>query len=443
MKAALLVLLSLSSCRASAGPAAYLRVSPSWSQFFEYEEVSISCEPLGPGDWMVWRYTTKTLKLSQCGSGWGTQTSSTCSMKTMKQANSGVYWCESKHRDSSNAINITVTDRPVILQSPVLPVTEGDDVTLSCQTRTPPSSRPADFYKDGSIIGTEPTGHMTLKDVSKSDEGAYLCKVRGHGESLPSWLLIRDNSKAPLLTVSPDSSQLFEYEHLSLSCSNSSHEWRVRRFTFSDGVLSSCGREWGTQNSSECAIKTAKRQYTGIYWCESPAKQRSNSVNISIYEHPVILQSPVLPVMEGGDVTLSCQTRTPPSNLPAAFYKDGSLIRTEPTGHMTLRPVTSSDEGLYRCSISGHGESPSSWLFVRALEGSALRSEQTATALDVLRHVVVCAPYLISTGLVVSLYHRPTGRKPPVSMATSPQNEEDERADYDDVAADITTEHHF
>ena len=78
----------------------------------------------------------------------------------------------------------------------------------------------------------------------------------------------------------------------------------------------------------------------------------------------VILQSPVLPVMEGDDVTLSCLTKTTPSNLPAAFYKDGSLIRTEPKGHMTLHHVTSSDEGLYRCNIRGHGESPSSRISV-------------------------------------------------------------------------------
>uniref|UniRef100_A0A3Q1IIP6 Ig-like domain-containing protein n=1 Tax=Anabas testudineus TaxID=64144 RepID=A0A3Q1IIP6_ANATE len=73
---------------------------------------------------------------------------------------------------------------------------------------------------------------------------------------------------------------------------------------------------------------------------------------------------PVLPVMEGHDVTLHCQTKSPPSKLPADFYKDGSLIRTEPTGHMTIHHVTKSDEGLYKCHISSHGESPPSWISV-------------------------------------------------------------------------------
>ncbi|XP_072235758.1 high affinity immunoglobulin epsilon receptor subunit alpha-like [Leuresthes tenuis] len=296
-----------------------------------------------------------------------------------------------------------------IISSPALPVMEGDNVTLSCQikngTKTTSSNLPATFYKDGSSIRTEPTGHMNLHYVTRSDEGLYTCNISIHGESPPSWLLLRvfgslsgtfkeallytlssslslipDDSKPPFLTVSPDSSQLFEYDKLSLSCSNnsSSHGWRIQRFLLHNGILSSCGKGLGIQNSAECTIKIAKKQDSGIYWCESPAKQRSNSVIISITDNPVILQSPALPVMEGDDVTLSCQSKTTSSNLPAAFYKDGSPIRTEPTGHMTLHHVTRSDEGLYMCNISIHKKSPPSWLLIRAFE-MKYRTDQSKT----------------------------------------------------------------
>ncbi|XP_078137932.1 uncharacterized protein LOC139926013 [Centroberyx gerrardi] len=70
--------------------------------------------------------------------------------------------------------------------------------------------------------------------------------------------------------------------------------------------------------------------------------------------------------MEGDAVTLNCTTKTP-SNLTAGFYKDGFLIRTDSTGEMTIHSVSKCDEGLYKCSISGVGESPESWLAVRAL----------------------------------------------------------------------------
>ncbi|XP_070785543.1 Fc receptor-like protein 5 [Enoplosus armatus] len=450
MKAALLVLLLLSTCWTSAHSRASVMVTG--SQYFEYESFSVSCERFSSGEWTVWRYTTKG-SLSQCGSGWGSQTSSTCNMKAVKLSDSGVYWCESKHRDSSNAVNITVTDKLVILQSPVLPVMEGDDVTLHCKpkpNKTPPSNLTAAFYKDGSLIRSESTGHMTIHNFSKSDEGAYKC-LSSHGESPPSWLLMKDDADPASLTVSPNSSQLFEYKNLDLSCGDSSsfREWKVVRSTTSGGKLSGCGEEWGIPTHSGCLVQTAKKPDSAIYWCESPARQRSNSVNITVYgrNKPVILQSPVLPVTEGHDVTLHCTPKTSPSNLTAAFYKDGSLIRTEPTGHMTIHRVSRSDEGLYKCH-SHHGESPPSWLFVRDSRGTAPSTADPTllSVLRVIRHLVVLSPYCISTVLMVSLFrHRPTGRNPPVSMATYPPSEDDEGLDqpYDDVIADVTTEYHF
>ena len=73
---------------------------------------------------------------------------------------------------------------------------------------------------------------------------------------------------------------------------------------------------------------------------------------------------------EGSDVTLRCwykkkTTDKPSSDLPADFYKDGSLIRTQPTGQMTIHSVSVSDEGFYKCNISDLGESPESWMGVR------------------------------------------------------------------------------
>uniref|UniRef100_A0A7N8XHG0 Ig-like domain-containing protein n=1 Tax=Mastacembelus armatus TaxID=205130 RepID=A0A7N8XHG0_9TELE len=337
------------------------------SQYFEYEQVSLSCQHFSSGDWTVWRYTDKGLELSQCGSGWGVQTSSSCNMKTVKLSSSGVYWCESNHRLSSVAINITVTDRPVILQSPVLPVTEGHDVTLHCKTKSPPSNLQAHFYKHDSLISSGPTGHMTIHGFSKADEGVYTCDVKGQGQSPPSWLLLRDDSDRASLTVSPDSSQHFEYEDLSLSCgANSSyHGWRVRRVPTSGGKISSCGEAWGTPTPFGCLIQTAKQPDSAVFWCESPTRQRSNSVNITVHGGAVILQSPVLPVMEGENITLICRTQTS-SDLPADFYKHGSLIIDRPTGHVTILHVSKADEGVYRCNIRGHGESPPSWLFVRS-----------------------------------------------------------------------------
>uniref|UniRef100_A0AAZ3SJ21 Ig-like domain-containing protein n=1 Tax=Oncorhynchus tshawytscha TaxID=74940 RepID=A0AAZ3SJ21_ONCTS len=62
-----------------------------------------------------------------------------------------------------------------------------------------------------------------------------------------------------------------------------------------------------------------------MYWCESGSGEHSNAVNITVH--------------------------------------DGSLIRTETTGEMTIPAVSKSDEGLYKCTNSV-GESPESWMTV-------------------------------------------------------------------------------
>ncbi|XP_042257756.1 low affinity immunoglobulin gamma Fc region receptor II-like [Thunnus maccoyii] len=200
----LLFLSSLLFCTTSQ---ARLTVSPSSSQFFQWSSVSLSCEEdNSSGGWTLRRNTTTGL--SQCGDGWGRSAGSSCKISPIDPMDRGVYWCESREGATSNSINITVTGGSVILQSPVLPVMEGDDVTLHCKTKT--SNLPADFYKDGSLIRTEPAGHMTIHHVSMSDEGLYKCHSSSHGESPPSWITVTGkpnttSQSTPLFTTTPTS----------------------------------------------------------------------------------------------------------------------------------------------------------------------------------------------------------------------------------------------
>ncbi|XP_014882963.1 Fc receptor-like protein 5, partial [Poecilia latipinna] len=178
----------------------------------------------------------------------------------------------------------------------------------------------------------------------------------------------RINQVSPAaLTVSPSRSQFFEGESVTLICEdeNSSDGGTVRRNTTLE-TRTECDKDgWWNKNGSTCKTSSIREHDSGLYWCESMSgSSSSSSIQLSVSGGSVILQSPVLPVMEGDDVTLSCRAKSPAHNLPAAFYKDGSFIGDGPSGHMTLLHVSSSDEGLYKCSISGQGESPSSRISV-------------------------------------------------------------------------------
>uniref|UniRef100_A0AAZ3P554 Ig-like domain-containing protein n=1 Tax=Oncorhynchus tshawytscha TaxID=74940 RepID=A0AAZ3P554_ONCTS len=314
-----------------------LSLSPDSSQFLKYESVSLSCEVRGNS--AGWRLKRCTLyrECSDCGIKWGKPQGSSCIVYLIP-SHSGVYWCESGSGKHSNAVNITVP-------SPALPVTEGDSVTLRCRYQGTLSDLTADFYKDGSLIRTETTGEMTIPAVSKSDEGLYKC-TNSEGES-PE-ILFHPAS----LIVSPDSSQFLKYESVSLSC---------ERCTLYR-ECSDCGIKWGKPQGSSCIVYLIP-SHSGVYWCESGSGERSNTVNITVPAGAVILESPALPVTKGDSVTLRCRYQGTLSDLTADFYKDGSLIRTETTGEMTIPAVSKSDEGLYKCTNS-EGESPESSMTV-------------------------------------------------------------------------------
>ncbi|XP_033181586.1 low affinity immunoglobulin gamma Fc region receptor II-like isoform X2 [Mastacembelus armatus] len=203
----LLSVLSVLSCTTDQ---ARLTLSPSSSQFFQRDSLSLSCEEDdSSAGWTLRRNTTRETR-TQCGADWGTSAGSSCNISYIVPSDSGVYWCESREGATSQSINITVSGGAVILQSPVLPVMEGENITLICRTQTS-SDLPADFYKQGSLIIDRPTGHVTILHVSKADEGVYRCNIRGHGESPPSWISVTGqrsqtpHSEKPTTTSTPTS----------------------------------------------------------------------------------------------------------------------------------------------------------------------------------------------------------------------------------------------
>ncbi|KAL0147471.1 hypothetical protein M9458_057234, partial [Cirrhinus mrigala] len=163
-----------------------LVVSPSRSQHFSSDSLSLSCEDQSNSTgWTVRRYTDR--KTEDCSK----QTGSTCRIVSLSTSDTGVYWCQSESGEKRHPLNITVHDGDVILVSSVDPVIEGDTLTLHCLHRSTNSPiLRADFYKDGSHIQNQTTGEMSITTVSKSHEGFHYCKTE-RGQSLHSWISVR------------------------------------------------------------------------------------------------------------------------------------------------------------------------------------------------------------------------------------------------------------
>ncbi|XP_039457047.1 low affinity immunoglobulin gamma Fc region receptor III-like [Oreochromis aureus] len=195
------------------------------------------------------------------------------------------------------------------------------------------------------------------------------------------------------LRVVPNRLQFFEYESVTFHCEGVDYCEVVHKFK---GKVEACSKtNKRTATGSSCMIKTVYTEDSGEYWYETERGTRSNSINISVTDSPVILESPGVPVLMEETVTLSCRNKIASYNLTADFYKDGCPIYQSSTGNMAIHRVSKSDEGLYKCSISGVGESPESWLKVTDMT----HSSSAATPW-------IIATILVSALLVaVGLYH--------------------------------------
>ncbi|KAM4537467.1 uncharacterized protein PAE49_021782 [Odontesthes bonariensis] len=179
------------------------------------------------------------------------------------------------------------------------------------------------------------------------------------------------NPSAATLRVTPDQSQFYQYESISLRCAADSTGWVVRRNTLQQ-TAQKCQRGWAIQRGSSCIVESAYPTDTGVYWCESPQGGSSSTVNITVIGHGVMLHSPLHPVMEGGNVTLRCSYRREEagatmSDFPANFFRNGSFIGKEESGKLTLNLVTKSKhEAFYKCQHPTEGSSTESLLTVEA-----------------------------------------------------------------------------
>ncbi|GAA6231146.1 low affinity immunoglobulin gamma Fc region receptor II-a-like isoform X2 [Lates japonicus] len=205
------------------------------------------------------------------------------------------------------------------------------------------------------------------------------------------------------VTIAPKRSQFLKYENFVVSCVEDEHReeeeeartgWRVMK-RMEDGEVHEC--------LSSCSVAAAfPATDSGLYWCESEWGTTSDTVNITVTGGSVILESPVLPVTEGDNVTLRCRNKD--GYLMADFYKDGILMVTNSTLNMTINSVSKSDEGLYRCDSYGYGSSPESWLTVKAPPGDQDPPAPVLPVSTLMRHLMVGTPYLLSTILLGLIY---------------------------------------
>ncbi|XP_026075788.1 Fc receptor-like protein 5 [Carassius auratus] len=371
-------------------PKAKVSVKPD-HRVFRGETVTLRCDIDGEGV-TSWRYVWYKYSAFYSSSELQEHTFS-----SVTESDAGKYSCYGAERggsrtsDINDEVTLTVSDRAQagLSVSPQKWLTEGDSVTLICEvygsstgwtfswfTVTALSDNKYHYQLlSGSSRGAG--GNYIVSYAALKHTGVYVCRAeRGkpaynttYSNTQPVW--VTGVSPPVSLVISPSRTQHFTSVSLSLSCEDQSNSdrWRVRRYTDSRQWEDCSSSVWGSETGSSCTINSTITSDTGVYWCQSQSGEKYHPVNITVH-YGVILESPVHPVTEGDTMTLRClYQHSTPSNLRADFYKDGSLIQSQTT-EMIIYNVSKSHEGFYYCKHSERGESPKSWISLKAASRS-------------------------------------------------------------------------
>ncbi|XP_050985707.1 Fc receptor-like protein 2 [Labeo rohita] len=363
-------------CKSLERPNAKVTIKPA-QHVFRGDTVTLRCDIYGEGV-TSWSYSWYKEGSTSVFSNRQEHTFS-----SVTESDAGKYSCKgsetegSRWSQMSDAVTLTVSDpRAVLSVSLQKWVTEGDPVTLICEVYSFSTGWTFSWFtltvSADSSRGAG--GNYTVSSAALNHTGVYSCRAEREKSAYKTQfsntqlLWVTGVSPPVSLIVSPSRTQHFTSVSLSLSCEDQSNStgWRVRRYTVRKGLGDCSSLRRGSQTGSTCTISSTNTSDTGVYWCESESGEKHHPVNITIHLSGVILESPVHPVTEGDHLTLRCLYRyTTSPNLRADFYKDGSLIQNQTT-EMSITTVSKSHEGFYYCKHPERGESPKSWISVRA-----------------------------------------------------------------------------
>ncbi|XP_026117854.1 carcinoembryonic antigen-related cell adhesion molecule 5-like [Carassius auratus] len=255
--------------------------------------------------------------------------------------------------------------------SPDQRVFRGETVTLTCVIQRGGDIQwTYSWFKDGSVIRDFTERVFTITSVSSS--GKYSCRgERSDSQtSHTSAALTLTVSDLPTskLTVTPDTA-VFTGERVILTCEiESDHrDWKYEWYKGRTKVS-----EHHTVNRNTLTIEGSESSDAGDYWCRGQRDKRPNSsqsssaVSLSVKALPrsTLTVTPDNTVFTGERVILTCEIESY-RDWRYEWYKDrvklqSSVRYTVNTDTLTIRAVTTSDEGQYTCRGQRNGRPNSS-----------------------------------------------------------------------------------
>uniref|UniRef100_A0A8C0R4E7 High affinity immunoglobulin gamma Fc receptor I n=1 Tax=Canis lupus dingo TaxID=286419 RepID=A0A8C0R4E7_CANLU len=266
---------------------AVITLQPPWVSVFQEESVTLWCEgPHLPGDsstqWFLNGTATQTLTPRY-------------RIAAASVNDNGEYRCQTGLSVLSDPIQLEIHRDWLILQVSGRVFTEGEPLTLRCHGWNNKLVYNVLFYQNGTVLKFSPqNSEFTILKTTLHHNGIYHCSAMGKHryESAGVSITIKELFPAPVLKASL-SSPILEGHVVNLSCETKLLLQRPGLqlyFSFYMGSKTLLSRN----TSSEYQILTAKKEDSGLYWCEATTEDGN-----------VVKRSPELELQVVGPQTLT------------------------------------------------------------------------------------------------------------------------------------------
>ncbi|KAE8588666.1 hypothetical protein XENTR_v10022678 [Xenopus tropicalis] len=294
---------------------------------------------------------------------------------------SGSYSCQTKLHDKDQGITITYTSAeehvsvtelfsPPQIKVSADQVTEGDHMTITCDTELSPHRETTElqfaFYRNGhNVQGFNSSNQYGVLSAQLEDSGNYTCEVQTPTGSVRkrsnmTHIHIQELFSSPQIKVRPD--QVTEGDHMNITCDTelSPHrETTELQFAF----YRNGHNVQGFSLSNQYGVPSAQLEDSGKYTCEvqtptGSVRKRSNMAHIHIQElfsSPQINVSANL-VTEGDHMTITCDTKLRPhretTELQFAFYRNETKVQEFSTSYeYKILSFALNNSGEYTCEV--------------------------------------------------------------------------------------------
>uniref|UniRef100_A0A8B9G899 Sialic acid binding Ig like lectin 1 n=1 Tax=Amazona collaria TaxID=241587 RepID=A0A8B9G899_9PSIT len=362
---------------AAAGPGALLRSEPEANLTLWRGDEVIACTwgcPIAPSPRVQATSSYNSLKVE---------------IQDVVLEDEGTYvcWAGNTEGNASATMDFRAESASIVV-APSPSVLEGDAANLTCQLSTSSTALPTfTWYRNGQQLAEGSAPSLVLRHVASADAGLYHCRATTNSSSRSSATVslevltpspCADPPRAVLLTA------LLEAQRGRVAvfrCSVRSSP-AARMALLRDGVpLASSGgggagprlRVSAAPNALEVEMREVTAADEGRYRCT--ASNAHGTAEQSLYlrvqgERPArrVLISPSSEVLEGDDVSLTCQTAAEPQDGAVySWYKNSEWLQETPDNVLALPRVTSTAAGSYHCrahSPAGTSVSPATALRV-------------------------------------------------------------------------------